>query len=549
MPGPSVFSHRWWSLVRHVEHLYISPPTSPEKRTKERDEKLKMKDDHWFLPLGTASEIPTLTTPRGPCSSPLYAWSYFISQYAHLVPGAPLSHILELSSLQWHFSHMKFIYLVPMVWNPCFHGLEECNDTLNEFVVLRVWIRLQLYCSGEWDICIASECRVEEWSEVEPTGAMGHHPHHHIELAHPWHQHCTNLDSVSTAILGTEFGYAGMNIITKVSLNRGMSHYVLVVYRHAFATAVIAPFALVLERPVIDQNFYYAGLKFTSPTFSCAMSNMLPAMTFVMAVLCRMEKLDMKKFRCQAKVVGTVVTVAGAMLMTLYKGPIVEMVWSKYVHPHNTNAAENSGSSDKDWLKGSILLIIATFAWASFFILQAITMRRYQAHLSLTSIVCFLGTLQSIAVTFVMEHRPSVWTIGWDMNLLAAAYAHCILCPRIGHAERGPVFVTAFSPLMMIIVAIMGSFILAEKIFLGGVIGAVLIVAGLYSVLWGKYKEFKEKEAETIPEAIKGAGENGGMKTVMEETEEDNDIEMQKSQANKLSTPAVAVQSVEAPKA
>ena len=38
---------------------------------------------------------------------------------------------------------------------------------------------------------------------------------------------------------------------------------------------------------MIDQNFYYAGLKFTSPTFSCAMSNMLPAMTFVMAVICR----------------------------------------------------------------------------------------------------------------------------------------------------------------------------------------------------------------------------------------------------------------------
>lgn len=34
--------------------------------------------------------------------------------------------------------------------------------------------------------------------------------------------------------------------------------------------------------------------------------------------------------------------------------------------------------------------------------------------------------------------------------------------------KRGPVFVTAFSPLMMIIVAIMGSFILAEKIYMGG---------------------------------------------------------------------------------
>ena len=50
-------------------------------------------------------------------------------------------------------------------------------------------------------------------------------------------------------------------------------------------------------------------------------------------------------------------------------------------------------------------------------------MRKYTAPLSLTTLVCFIGTLQSIAVTFVMEHRPSVWTIGWDMNLLAAAYA------------------------------------------------------------------------------------------------------------------------------
>jgi drug/metabolite transporter (DMT)-like permease len=150
------------------------------------------------------------------------------------------------------------------------------------------------------------------------------------------------------AMISLQFGYAGMNVITKVSLNHGMSHYVLVVYRHAFATLSIAPFALVLERkvrprmtlwaflqifvlallgcvhrgglvlfrviallvsclaklcsdsdcmrlcesfrahrPVIDQNFYYAGLKFTSPTFSCAMSNMLPAMTFVLAVLFR----------------------------------------------------------------------------------------------------------------------------------------------------------------------------------------------------------------------------------------------------------------------
>ncbi|KAG5583681.1 hypothetical protein H5410_054308 [Solanum commersonii] len=340
------------------------------------------------------------------------------------------------------------------------------------------------------------------------------------------------------AMISLQFGYAGMNVITKVSLNGGMSHYVLVVYRHAFATLAIAPFALLLERklrpkmtfmmflqifilgllgPVIDQNFYYAGLKFTSPTFSCAMSNMLPAMTFVMAVLCRMEKVHIKKLRCQAKVIGTIVTVAGAMLMTLYKGHVINLVWA---NTNNTsNVSQSNETSDKDWLKGSMLLIGATFAWASFFILQAITMKKYTAPLSLTTLVCFMGTLQSVAVTLVMEHKPSAWAIGFDMNLLAAVYAGIVSSSLAYYVQglvmekRGPVFVTAFSPLMMIIVAIMGSFILAEKIYLGGVLGAVLIVAGLYSVLWGKYKEYQEKEIE------------GPLKGVVT-----NDIEMQTSE-------------------
>lgn len=50
------------------------------------------------------------------------------------------------------------------------------------------------------------------------------------------------------AMISMQFGYAGMYIITMVSLKHGMNHYVLAVYRHAIATAVIAPFALFHER-------------------------------------------------------------------------------------------------------------------------------------------------------------------------------------------------------------------------------------------------------------------------------------------------------------
>ncbi|CAK8543023.1 unnamed protein product [Lathyrus sativus] len=359
------------------------------------------------------------------------------------------------------------------------------------------------------------------------------------------------------AMISLQFGFAGMNIVAKVSLNRGMSHYVLVAYRHAFATAAIAPFAIVLERKirpritflmfmqmfvsgllglVIDQNLYYAGVKFTSPTYSCAISNILPAMTFVMAVIFRMEKLDMRKLSCQVKVIGTVITVGGAMVMTLYKGQVIQILSSQYMHhPRDYVPENNTDSGEKDWVKGSIFLIIATFSWSSSFILQAVILRKYSAQLSLTAIVCFLGTLQSIAVTFVMETKPNVWNIGWDMNLFAAAYAGLISClayyvQGIVMQKKSRVFVTAFSPLMMIIVAIMSTFILAEKSYLGGVIGAILIVIGLYSVLWGKNKENIEIEAETITEGTKRCAENRMLETVIKEGVKTNDVEMQKDE-------------------
>ncbi|XP_051123502.1 WAT1-related protein At5g07050-like [Andrographis paniculata] len=336
------------------------------------------------------------------------------------------------------------------------------------------------------------------------------------------------------AMVALQLGYAGMNIITKISLNGGMSHYVLVVYRHAFATAAIAPFALLFERagqpkitcrvflqifllgllgPVLDLNFLYMGLKLTSPTFTCAMINILPAVTFVMAAVFRMEKVDFKKVMSLAKVMGTLITVGGAMLMALYKGPLVELPWSKHRHAAaDAQAPAAPKSSEKDWFIGCIYLIAAQVAWAGLFILQKIALKTYAKHqLSLTSWVCFLGTLEATAVTFVFEHNLGAWNIGFDANLLTAAYSGIVASGIAYYVQglvmksKGPVFTTAFSPMMMIFSVVMGSFILAEKIYLGGVIGAVIIIIGLYSFLWGKLKEEQhyKQEMKQLPEVTK----------------------------------------------
>ena len=59
------------------------------------------------------------------------------------------------------------------------------------------------------------------------------------------------------AVVFMQLGYSGMSIISKHALNEGMSPHVLVVYRHAVATIVIAPFAFIFERYGFLINFYH----------------------------------------------------------------------------------------------------------------------------------------------------------------------------------------------------------------------------------------------------------------------------------------------------
>ena len=49
-------------------------------------------------------------------------------------------------------------------------------------------------------------------------------------------------------VVFVQFGSAGMAIIAKSALNKGMSQYVFVFYRMAVATIVFAPFAIVFDR-------------------------------------------------------------------------------------------------------------------------------------------------------------------------------------------------------------------------------------------------------------------------------------------------------------
>ncbi|KAI3442070.1 uncharacterized protein J3R85_001659 [Psidium guajava] len=307
-----------------------------------------------------------------------------------------------------------------------------------------------------------------------------------------------------------QIGYTFLYFITEASFNHGMNPHVYITYRHVVAGLVMLPFAYFLERKIRPQltlylfveifilsllgvgltlNMYFASLRYTSPTFLASMVNTIASLTFVIAIVLRLEVLDLRNPRGIAKALGTLVSLVGVTTMTMYKGPIVRNLGHPLIHiGGNTSVRE-------DWLKGSILTVASCITWSIWYIMQAYTLKRYPAQLSLTTWMSFVGGAQSAVFTVIVEHKRAAWTIGFNIDFWSTLYGGVVCSGLIVFIqlwcteEKGPVFVTMFNPLSTILVAVLAYFVVGEKLYMGSIIGAVIVIVGLYLLLWGKEED------------------------------------------------------------
>ncbi|CAN1223408.1 WAT1-related protein At4g30420 [Linum grandiflorum] len=178
-----------------------------------------------------------------------------------------------------------------------------------------------------------------------------------------------------------------------------------------------------------------------------------------------MEKVDIRSLRSNAKILGTVICVVGAMAMAFLKGP--KLLNSQLL------------GSDNDWLMGCLLLFASSFLWSFWIILQVIRN------------IVIGKTAQSTMVTLFLEKDFSAWKLNSTFELGCCLYSGVTLALTIlGQGwcvgQRGPVFPAIFDPLCTVITAIFAS--------INRLIGAVLVIMGLYVVLWGKAKDMKESK-------------------------------------------------------
>ncbi|XP_050375724.1 protein WALLS ARE THIN 1-like [Argentina anserina] len=325
---------------------------------------------------------------------------------------------------------------------------------------------------------------------------------------------------IHMALIVLQFGYAGQHVILRTVLNMGVSKLVFPVYRNIVALLLLGPSAYFLEkkdRPPLNfglvmqfffmgllgitcnQGLYLVGLENTSPTFSSAIENAVPAITFFMAAVVRIEQVHLNRKDGKAKVLGTLASVAGASVITLYKGATVygPPSDSQYLNQSHSLISIFGDAKEKNWTLGCICLIGHCLCWSSWIVLQVPVLKNYPARLSVSSFTCFFGILQCSAIAGIVERDSLSWEVHSGVEVFAILYAGVVASAmafaiQIWVVEKGgPVFFAVYLPLQTLLVALMASAILGEQFYLGGIIGAVLIVTGLYLVVWGKNEESK----------------------------------------------------------
>ncbi|KAG2556666.1 hypothetical protein PVAP13_8NG194700, partial [Panicum virgatum] len=241
-------------------------------------------------------------------------------------------------------------------------------------------------------------------------------------------------------------------------------------------------------------------------------STFLTVITFCLALLLRMEVVNLRSSSGIAKVTGVALCLAGVLVIALYIGPGISPI-----NHHRVIAAHVLRAPGRvTWIKGTFLMVLANMSWSLWIVKQAAVLQEFPNKILMTLSQCIFSTVQSFIVAVVAERDFSKWKLRLDISLLAIIYKLHPTSPLVNRAYegfivngvsfylqawcvelKGPVFLTVWTPLCLIF-TIFCSSILGEIVHLGSIVGGILLVAGLYSVLWGKNKENKTLQCNKV---------------------------------------------------
>ncbi|CAK9161309.1 unnamed protein product [Ilex paraguariensis] len=132
-----------------------------------------------------------------------------------------------------------------------------------------------------------------------------------------------------------------------------------------------------------------------------------------------MEKLALRSLSSQAKIVGAIVSIAGALVVVLYQGPIV--VRGSSSSSKSLYLALRSPQSN--WIIGGALLTANCFVLSLWYIIQTKIVEKYPAELLVVALYTLCVAIITTPVAFILEPNLSAWKITTKMMLSGILYS------------------------------------------------------------------------------------------------------------------------------
>ncbi|KAJ0798537.1 putative EamA domain-containing protein [Helianthus annuus] len=216
-----------------------------------------------------------------------------------------------------------------------------------------------------------------------------------------------------------------------------------------------------------------------------------------------MEKIDIKSSSTIAKLLGTILEISGAMVFIFYDGPLILRMTSN-LNSHNRLLL----SQETKWVFGGLIITAGAIFGCIWAVLQTKASREYMDQQTIVFFYCLFGTIQCIAVSPFLEQNQNAWIDILYLKAVCSTVVHInvvIWCLR----KKGPVFVVMFSPLSIVIAMIMGVTFLGDSLHLGSVIGAMVIIGGVYTVIWGQAKDKNKVPVVVVDDDLDVSDEPG----------------------------------------
>uniref|UniRef100_A0A0E0JFF2 WAT1-related protein n=1 Tax=Oryza punctata TaxID=4537 RepID=A0A0E0JFF2_ORYPU len=215
-------------------------------------------------------------------------------------------------------------------------------------------------------------------------------------------------------------------------------------------------------------------------------------------ILIRVEVIRLRRLSGMAKMAGVGLCLGGVLVIALYSGPAISPLNHHRAFAGGPETSRSSGAATRTrtrWVKGTLLMLLSNVTWSLWIVMMSSLLKEYPCKLLATTLQSLLSAAQSLLLAAAVERDPAAWRLRLDAGLLAVAYSGIVVTGVSYYLQawciqkKGPVFLAMSSPLSFVFTIFSSSFFLGEVVHLGSVVGGVLMVAGLYSVLWGKSKE------------------------------------------------------------